>query len=71
MDQHKLSDGNFYHIKNTNLGPVLKSFTQLFEETVLHDVTLACWDGNMQSSRAILALAFPLLEKVLQNREDE
>ena len=71
MDQHKLSDSNFYLIKNTNLGPVLNSFTQLFEEAVLHDVTLACVDGNMQSSKAIIALAFPLLETVLQNREDE
>ena len=71
MDQQKQSDSTFYLIKNTNLAPVLNSFTQLFEETVLHDVTLACGDGNIQNSRALLALAFPLLEKVLQNREDE
>ena len=71
MDQQKTSDSNYYLIKNTDLAPVLNSFPQLFEDTVLHDVTLACGDGKMKSSRALVALAFPLLEEVLKNREEE
>ena len=71
MDQQTTSGSNYYLIKNTDLAPVLNSFPQLFEETVLHDVTLACGDGKINSSRALLALAFPLLEEVLKNREEE
>ena len=48
--------------------PVMSS---LFNDTVFHDVTLACNDGRMKSARALLALAYSPLMEVLKNREDE
>ena len=51
--------------------PVMSSFASLCNDTVLHDVTLACNDGQMQSSRALLALAYSPLMEVLKNREEE
>ena len=71
MEQLKEENSSYYIIKNNDLAPVLNSLTRLCQETVLHDVTLACGDGKMETSRALLALAFPPLEEVLRTREEE
>ena len=71
MDTHHKTDNGFFFIRNNDMAPLLNSFSNLCQETVLHDVTLACSDGNMKSSRAVLALAYSPLEEVLKNREEE
>ena len=71
MEELREENSSYYIIKNNDLAPVLNSFTSLCQETVLHDVTLACGDGKMETSRALLALAFPPLEEVLKTREED
>ena len=61
---------SYYLIKNNDIAPVLNCLESLCQETVLHDVTLACGDGKMESSRALIALAFPTLQEMLKNREE-
>ena len=71
MEEQQLESASYYLIKNNNISPVLNSFQSLCNETVIHDVTLACEDGKMESSRALLALAFPPLQDMLKNREED
>ena len=71
MDTHHKTDNGFFLIRNNDMAPLLNSFSSLCQERVLHDVTLACSDGKMQSSRAVLALAYSPLEEVLKNREED
>ena len=69
---HQIDGGSNYNfIKNIDFAVILNSLTSLCQEPVLHDVILVCGDGTIQSSRALLALAFPPLMKVLKNREEE
>ena len=66
----KMDNDNFL-TRNVNILPVMSSFTSLCNNTVFHDVTLACNDGQMQSARVLLALAYSPLMEVLKNREDK
>ena len=71
MDTHHKTDNGFFLIRNNDMVPLLNSFSSLCQERVLHDVTLACSDGKMKCSRAVLALAYSPLEEMLKNREEE
>ena len=64
-------DNDVFLIKSTDLMPVMSSFASLCNETMFHDVTLACSDGKIQCSRVLLALAYSPLAEVLKNREEE
>ena len=50
---------------------MLSTLVILCRETQLHDVTLACEDGQIYSFRALIALVYPILEDVLKDSDEE
>ena len=71
MDTQNERDNGFFLIRNNDMAQVLNSFSNFCQDPVLHDVTLVCSDGKMQSSRAVLALAYSPWERMLKNREED